>query len=603
MKQFLKFMLASIVGTFVTLFLLFFILIVVIGGAISSAMGDFDPSKKVTKVKDNTVLHIELDQPIVDRGPEDQFTFEFGGFNSSSAIGLNQILDNIEKAKDDEKITGIFLDLSVIMGGMATVDEIRDALIDFKESGKWIVSYSEMYTQKAYYLASVSDEIYAYPEGVVDFRGLSTNLSFLKGMLEKLEIEPQIIRGSNNKFKSAVEPLIMDEMSQANRLQTMKWMGSIWDNMLAEISDSRNLTPENLNGLANDFAIQEPSDAVEAGLITGTKYYDEILEILRTKTETAQDEEINFVKLSKYLKAPKPNTSETFVPSYKKNKIAVIYASGSIAGGNAVDESIGSEAFAKAVRDARLDTTVKAIVLRVNSPGGSALASDVIWRETVLAKAEKPIVVSMGDVAASGGYYISTAANEIFATPNTITGSIGVFGVIPNMQGFFNNKIGMTFDGVKTTKYADFAEVTRPLTADEFSIIQQSVDRIYDDFITKVGEGRNLSKQTVDSIGQGRVWSGSDAMEIGLIDSFGGLEDAIDRAAELAEVDDFITKDYPERKDPFQKLIEDLNAQVSYSILTEIVGLDQQMIREFQKVKAIREMKGIQAAMPIVPEL
>src|SRR5690554_129122 len=306
MKQFLKFMLASMAGTIVSMFLFFLIFILVIGGAISAAFSDFGKSSQETKVADNTILHIELDQPIVDRGPDNVFNFDFGPFRGSSPIGLNQILDNIEKAKDDDRVPGIFLDLSFLSAGIATVDEIRNALIDFKTSGKWIVSYSEVYSQKAYYLASVADEIYIYPEGMVDFRGLNGGVTFFKGALDKLGIEAQIIRGSNNKFKSAVEPYIMDEMSQANRAQTEQWLGSIWTNMKQGIADARNISETDLQAIVDEYHIQRPSDAVQKGLISGTLHYDELIALLKEKTETEDEKDLKSVTLRKYIKASKP---------------------------------------------------------------------------------------------------------------------------------------------------------------------------------------------------------------------------------------------------------------------------------------------------------
>jgi len=597
MKQFLKYTLASITGTFLTFLLFFLILVAFIGGAISSAFSGLDKANQVTKVKDNTVLHIQLDKPIVDRGPDEHISIDFGPFRSQSALGLNQILENIEKAKNDEKITGIFLDLSFVQAGFGTVEEIRNALVDFKKSGKWIISYSEIYSQRAYYLASVSDEIYVYPEGVVDFRGLRTTLAFLKGTMEKLDIEPQVIRGSNNKFKSAVEPFIMEEMSQANRMQTEAWLGSMWDHMVLKISESRNMSADELKRIANNYELQTAEDAVALGMASGIKYYDEVIDLLKFKTETDEEDDINSVSMTKYLNAP-DNSSKSDVPFYKKDAIAVIYASGNIMGGEGDDETIGSDKFAKAIRSARRDSSIKAIVLRVNSPGGSALASDVIWREVTLAKKEKPVVVSMGDVAASGGYYISAAADEIFALPTTVTGSIGVFGIIPNMKGFFNDKLGMTFDGVKTGEFADFGEVTRPLTDAEYNILQNSVDRTYDEFLTIVSEGRNMQKEKVDELGQGRVWSGANAKKLKLVDKFGGLNAAIDRAAELAEMEDYRIKDLPKRKDPFQQLMEDLTGQAYHNVLVSYMGDDPELLKRLKEAKSVKELRGVQALLP-----
>lgn len=600
MKQFFKFMFASMLGTFLATFALFFVFFIIIAGAISAAFSDLDKSKRVTKVKENTVLQLDLDRPISDRGPEQVFNLDFGPFRSISPIGLNQITENLKKAKEDDNIEGILLTTTAPMAGMATLEEIRNALIDFKRSGKWIVSYGEVYSQGGYYLASVADEIYVYPEGMVDFRGLSTNIAFLKGMFDKLDVEMQVIRGSNNKFKSAVEPFMLEEMSQANRMQTEKWISSLWGNMLSGIADGRSLDSMALATAADEYLVRNADDAVSQKLVTAKKYGDEVTEILKRKTEREDGEDLRKVSLTSYFRAPAKKDGEKgkFTPSYKKDKIAVIYASGEINSGKSGDEAIGSETFVKAFRTARKDTTVKAIVLRVNSPGGSALASDVIWRETELAKKEKPLVVSMGDVAASGGYYIAAGADRIFVSPGTITGSIGVFGLIPNMKGLFNKKMGITFDGVKTGEYADFPDVTRSLTANEYAVLQKSVDETYARFTQIVAEGRGMNTEAVDEIGQGRVWSGTDAIAIGLADSVGGLDRAIQAAASLAEIEDYVMLDLPERKDPFETFLKELTGDVSHAILRAQLGGDELLFRQFMHAKSLKDMSGVQAIVP-----
>jgi protease-4 len=600
MKQFFKFMFASLLGTLISLFVLLFVGILIIGGIFSAAFSDLDKSNQVTKVKDNSILHIKFDQPIVDRGPDEHFNINFGGFQSSSPIGLDEILENIEKAKNDEKIKGIYFNVAVVPAGMATTQEIRNALLDFKESGKWIVSYNEIYTQKALYLSSVADEIYIYPEGFMDFRGLNAEVTFFKNLLDNLQIEPQIIRGSNNKFKSAVEPFILDEMSQASRMQTKKWLESMWGSMLDGMSDSYSISAEKLNEIAENYSIQMASDAVDAGMATAVMYENEVMDILREKTETDEDDDLNFVKLNKYLKAPKPpKENGEFKLSYKKDKIAVIYAQGNIGLGESGDGSIGSDTYTEAIKSARKDTSIKAIVLRVNSPGGVAMAGDMIWHEVVLAQKAKPLIVSMGDVAASAGYYISAPADKIFAMPTTITGSIGVFGIIPNMKGFFNDKIGLTFDNVETNEFADFGGVSRPLNDAEYAILQRSVDRTYGNFVNIVAEGRDLRPEFIDSIGQGRVWSGLDALELGLVDELGGLEDAIAEAAKMASLEDYTIKEFPKRKDPVQQILEDLNM----AMVKTALGFDvenSELIEQYKAIQDIKEMKGIQARMPFV---
>jgi len=600
MKQFFKFMFASLLGTLISLFVLLFVGILIIGGIFSAAFSDLDKSNQVTRVKDNSILHIKFDKPIVDRGPDEHFNIDFGGFQSSTPIGLDEIIENIEKAKNDDKIKGIYFDVDFVPAGMATTQEIRNALLDFKESGKWIVSYNEIYTQKALYLSSAADELYLYPEGFMDFRGLNAEVTFFKRLLDDLQIEPQIIRGSNNKFKSAVEPFILEEMSQANRMQTKKWLDSMWGTLLDGMGESYSLSAEKLNEIAENYSIREAADAVDAGMATAVMYEDEVMSLLREKTETDEDDDLNFVTLQKYLKAPEPaKEGEGFTLSYKKDKIAVIYAQGSIGLGESGDGAIGSDTYTEAIQSARKDSSVKAIVLRVNSPGGVAIAGDMIWREVALAQKAKPLVVSMGDVAASAGYYISAPADKIFAMPTTITGSIGVFGIIPNMKGFFNDKIGLTFDNVETNEFADFGGVSRPLNDAEMAILQTSVDRTYGNFVDIVAEGRDLRPEFIDSIGQGRVWTGVDALELGLVDELGGLEDAIAAAVEMAGIEDYTIKELPKRKDPVQQLLEDLNM----AMVKTALGFDvenSELIEQYKTIQDIKEMKGIQARMPFV---
>jgi protease-4 len=601
MKQFFKFMFASMLGTLISLFVLFFIGVLIIGGIISAAFSDLDKSNQLTKVKENSILHLKFEQPIVDRGPEEHFKIDFGGFQSATPMGLNEILENIEKAKIDDNIKGIYFDVDFVPAGLATTQEIRNALLEFKESGKWIVSYNEIYSQKALYLSSVADEIYLYPEGFIDFRGLNAEVTFFKNLLDKLEIEPQIIRGSNNKFKSAVEPFILEEMSQANRVQTKQWLESLWGTMLDGMGTSYGLTEEELNSIAENYTLQIPSDAVDAGMATALMYENDVYDLLREKTGREADEDLELVSLRKYLKAPEPekDTDGEFKLSYKKDKIAVVYAQGNIMMGKSGDDAIGSETYTEALREARQDSSVKAIVLRVNSPGGVAIAGDMIWHEVSEAQKVKPVIVSMGDVAASAGYYISAPADKIFAMPTTITGSIGVFGIIPNMKGFFNEKIGLTFDNVETNQYGDFGGVTRPLTDAEMNILQASVDRTYGNFVNVVAEGRNLDPAFIDSIGQGRVWSGVDALELGLVDELGGLEDAIAAAAEMAELEDYTVKNLPKRKDPFEQILEDLNM----AMVKTALGFDvenSELIEQYKTIQEIKEMKGIQARMPYI---
>lgn len=582
MKQFFKFMFASMLGFMLAFFIAGFIGAMIIAGI---ALSFKDSGEE--KVKDNTVLEIKLDETIVERGREDPIDFDFSSFTAQNSLGLDEIIKYIDKASGDEHVKGLFLNLSNIEAGVATLEEIRHALELFKASGKFIYAYSEFYTQGSYYLASVADKIYVHPEGGLLFHGLTAQTLFLKGALEKLEIEPIVIR--HGKFKSAVEPFILDKMSAESKEQTRSFVGSIWRTYLENIARSRKLDVTLLDSLADHLVIQNPEDAVKHKLADKTAYYDEVLSDLKKASGLQEKDKERFTELKKYVK------TSASKGTLSKNKIAVIYAVGPIGGGEGNDETIGSERVSKAIRKARLDTSIKAIVLRVNSPGGSALASDVIWRETVLAKKEKPFVVSMGDVAASGGYYISCAADTIVAEPNTITGSIGVFGLLFNTQKLFNNKLGITFDTVKTGRYSDIGSGTRPMTNDERAIIQKQIERIYDRFTGIVADGRKIEKSWVDSIGQGRVWSGTDAKRIGLVDKLGGLDVAIAVAARMAKLETYRTVQLPEQKPFFEKLMEDFSTESSVSAIRRELGDHYSYYRD---VKSLMDMHGVQARMP-----
>jgi len=506
MKQFFKFVLATIVGVV----LITVILVLVVIGIIS-ASGD-----KTIEVEPNSVLHMAFTNPITERTPNNPLAgLSFLGLDKDKSTGLNDILANIKKAKTDTNIKGIFLDESYMVSGQATTEEIRNALIDFKKSGKFIIAYSEIYTQGFYYLASVADKVYMNPKGIFELKGFNSEVTFLKGALDKLGIEVQIIKVGT--FKSAVEPLFLTKMSDANRLQVTSYLGSLYDHFLTGISKSRGINKDSLFNYANNGRVQLPEDALKLKLIDGLKYKDEILDDLKARTNTEKKNDLNSIELADYTKSSADNDNKDEATS-SKNRIAVVYASGEISGGEGDDNTIGSERISKALRKVRLDNKVKAVVLRVNSPGGSSLASDVIWREVMLTKKVKPIIVSMGDLAASGGYYISCAADSIIAQPNTITGSIGIFAILPNMQKLFNDKLGVTFDGVKTGKYADLGDISRPLTPDEKLILQNNVNRGYDDFTKAVAEGRHKTQAYINSIGQGRVWTGEQALKNGLVD-------------------------------------------------------------------------------------
>lgn len=484
-------------------------------------------------------------------------------------------------------LKGIYLDVSSLEAGFATIEEIRNALIDFKKSGKFILAYSEVYTQGAYYLASVADKVYLNPEGMIDFRGLSSELMFFKGTLDKLEIEAQIIKVGT--YKSAVEPFILDKMSEPNRQQVNSFLGSMYDHFLSEISKSRKIPKNTLFSLADSAKVRNPKDALVFKMIDGLKYKDEVLDELKSRTGIDKKKDLKSVSIEEYNPAP----SET--ESSSSDRIAIIYANGEIISGEGNDESIGSERISRAIRKARMDKKVKAIVLRVNSPGGSALASDVIWREMILAKKAKPVIVSMGDVAASGGYYIACAADSIFAQPNTITGSIGVFGIIPNMQNFFKNKMGITFDGVKTGKFADLGTVSRPMTDAEKMIFQQEVNRVYSTFTQKVADGRKKSRNYIDSIGQGRVWSGIEALQNGLVDRLGNIDDAIASAAKKAKITDIKLVSYPDQVDPLKSLFEHTSDKIKIYFIKRELG---NQFMYYEQMQSAINLIGVQARIP-----
>jgi protease-4 len=584
MKQFFKFMFASMLGIFLSIALVIVIFTVSIFSAVSNAS-----KEKEIFISPNSILHLTLDQPISERGSSNPFAnLDFKLFSASNQLGLDEILENIKKAKNDDNIRGIYLDVTTIPSGIATIEEVRNALIDFKTSHKFIYAYSEIYSQSAYYMASVADKIFMNPSGELDFKGLKAEVMFYKGTLDKLEVEPEIIR--HGKFKSAIEPYILDKMSTANREQISAFLGSIWKYLITSISSSRNISVEQVQNIADNMLVREAEDAVKQKMVDQLVYKDEFYDVLKHKIGIDKSSKINFISLKKYSHV-KDGIKKIFIT----DKIAIIYAAGEIQGGEGDDNTIGSEGISEAIRKARLDNTIKAIVLRVNSPGGSALASDVIWREVVLAKKAKPVVVSMGDVAASGGYYISCGADYIVAQPNTITGSIGVFGLMFNAQKLFNNKLGITVDTFKTARYADIGSTYRPLTASERNIMQLGVEKVYDQFITKVAEGRKLKKANVDSIGQGRVWSAIDAKKIGLVDELGGIQVAVNKAAELAKIGKYRITKLPEQKETLDKIMEQLSDNMQSSIIKNELG---DIYKPYAHLKSMINIKGVQARMP-----
>ena len=577
-------MFASMLGTFLVIVIIFLVSLGIVAGIVAIASND-----EVT-IDKNTVLVIKMDKLIADRSPS-MPVFSLNGTDKYD--GLNDILKNLKKAADDKNIAGIYLDLSMVQASMATVEEIRDGLIEFRKSGKFIWAYSEGMDQKAYYLASVADKIFMTPQGMVFFKGLSASPMFIKGTLEKLDIKVQVIR--HGKFKAATEPLFLDKMSPENRKQTTELITDLWDKMITGISESRHISKDELNHIADSLKLGRAADALKYKFIDQIAYKDEFLKELRSKLGIDEKARIKTVSMDKYTKVFDPASKNS-----SKDKIAVIYAQGTIGSGEGDDQDIGSERISRAIRKAREDDKVKAIVFRINSGGGDGLASDIIWREVVLAAKAKPVVASFGDVAASGGYYIACAATRILAEPNTITGSIGVFGIIPNFQGLMKNKLGITFDEAGTNKNSGFISVQRQLSPFEQAVIQKEIEDFYDTFITKVAEGRKITKAQVDSIGQGRVWSGVDAKGIGLVDEFGGLSKSIQVAADLAKLKSYKVWALPEQKEPIQQIIDEVFGNTPETRIQSVMGED---YRYYKAIKDLRSMRGVQARMLIDYEI
>ncbi|RIW14004.1 signal peptide peptidase SppA [Algoriphagus lacus] len=580
--KFLGNVLAVIVGLFIFSILSFLIFFGIIGMIAAS-------SEKEVSVKENTILHLDLNgRRLVERTTEDDLNF--GGFNPFGGdmnAGLVNLKKAILEAKTNENIKGIYLNTGLIMAGQANLLELREALIDFKESGKFIVAYDEAFTEGGYFLASVADEIYLNPLGGIDFNGFSSEAIFIKGFFEKVGIKPEVFRVGE--FKSAVEPFILDKMSDENRLQTQYFLDDINNQAVAKIAESRGIALDSLKKINSEMLVRKPKDAVTYKLATALAYEDEVHTKLREKLGLTEDDEISTINATDLGSISKSKNITS------KNRIAVIVAEGDIVSGD-IDGALSSEKFAKEIRKARKDENIKAIVLRVNSPGGSIVASDVIWREMVEAKKVKPVIVSMGEVAASGGYYIAAPADTIVAQPNTITGSIGIFGLWFNVQELLNDKLGVTTDVVSTGQLSDFMNAARPLTEVERSIIQSSIEDGYETFISRVAEGRGMHPDSVKKVASGRVWTGTQAKERGLVDVLGGLDTAIGIAvAKINAGDDYRVVYYPEQKPWFEELFSTFGDKVQARILQAQLGENYQLI---EKMKNLQNYQGVQVRMP-----
>lgn len=558
MRSFLKMFFASLLAIIIFSIIVFLIFIGIIASLVNT--------KETISVDNKTVLELNLDKPLNEQNSFSPLNAILRKGNVSSP-GLHDITSAIRRAADDNRIKGIFIEMDGDPNGFATNEEIRRALLDFKKSGKFIYAYGTVVPQKAYYVASVSDKIFLNPVGMLDFSGLSTQFMYFKGALDKLDINVQVF--FEGKYKSATEPFRVTQMTPANKVQTESYLGDIYQHFLEGISNSRHIDTASLFQFANEGLIRTAYDALKYGLVDGLKYDDEVKNALRDKDGISANAKIPFMSVAQYAKANPAAASSS------KDRIAVVYAQGDIvSSGNKAsgDPQIAADRYVPLIRELRKDSSIKAIVFRVNSPGGSALAADAIWRELLLAKQVKPVIVSMGDYAASGGYYISCEADSIFTEPNTLTGSIGVFSMIPDLQSFFKNKLGVTFDGVKTAQYADMGSMAQPLTPAEKQFIQAGIDSVYATFKHKVAMGRHLPEQVVDSIAQGRVWSGVSAVRLGLADKLGGLQAAIASAARMAHLSTYSLTTYPKEEATFQKMLHQFSDDAQTKILKEQLG-------------------------------
>lgn len=591
MKEFFKYTLATMTGIILITMVGFVLLMMVVSAMMAT-------TEKQAIVQNNSMLVLKLDNQIVDRAPKDLFSeLNIPGMEQSRKLGLDEILEAIKKAENDDRIKCIYLDISLINAGMATVEEIRNELVAFADSSdKPVYAYSNMLDQKAYYLATAADKLVLNPQGKIDFRGLGGEVTFYKKALDKLGVNVQVVR--HGKFKAAVEPFMLDKMSEENREQVMVYMNSMWNHMLATISRERNIPVDSLNHLADKvMTFRKGQQALDAGLVDTLKYKDQVLDDLRKITGIASPKGIPYVSVADYAKVPvKKATPKT---PYSRNRIAVIYASGDI--GMAMgSEGIDGEKFAREIRKVRQDSAYKAIVLRIDSPGGSADDSEVIWREVQLAAREKTVVASMGDVAASGGYYIACAADKIVAQPNTITGSIGIFGLIPDVSGLLNETLGITTDVVKTNAHSDMLSITRPMNGFEADLMQNNIEEGYSLFVSHVADGRKMTFAGVDSIGQGRVWTGENALKIGLVDQLGSLDDAVKLAAKTAGIENYRIVKLPELADPLTELLKGGTGNVRTWWLKKELG---ENLKYYQQLKKLTQMKGIYARLPFDPEI
>ncbi|MGD0582233.1 MAG: signal peptide peptidase SppA [Bacteroidales bacterium] len=588
MKNFLIYTLATITGIILSSILFFVIMI----GSLSALI---TTGEKTISISEKSVLVLKAGVPIPDRGdPNPLSGFDPVSFTFTPTPGLNEILANIRKAAKDDKIKGILIENGLLAPGWATSDEIRNALIKFRQSGKFVIAWSDyILNQEGYFLSTSASKIYLNPGTMIEFKGLSGEVLFYKKALDKIGVEIQVIR--HGKFKGAVEPYILDKLSPENREQIKDYVGSVWSYVISAISSSRSIPEDKLMKIADNLTATNTEGALSNGLIDGVIYRDALIDTLKTLSGVKLDDKIQLVPMSKYSKV-----YDNSVKYSTRNKIAVIFAEGSIVTGNGTDNRIGGNGYAEIIRDQRKDTSVKAIVLRVDSPGGNAVASDIMWRELELAAKVKPVVVSMGNYAASGGYYISAPATKIYASPVTISGSIGVFGLIPDAGRLIHDKLGISTETISTNSFSDFPSVFRPLSSYEREVMQKSIEKTYSEFVARVATGRKMNEKSVDSIGQGRVWTGLRALKIGLVDSIGGLEAAISGAAKLANLENYSIREYPVAEDPFTRLISLFEGEMRTGFLKKELGDN---LKLYEEIKEITGLFGVQARLPYFIEI
>ena len=587
MKDFIKYTMATVVGLVLVSIIMGILTFVSMAGMIASE-GMSSPIEK------KSVLRITLKGSITERAGEENPLSKLGG-ETTQQIALDQALQALEKAAKNDKIEGIYMEGGILSAYPAEVQELRQALLKFKKSGKWIIAYADTYSRSAYYLCSVADKVYLNPIGMLDWSGLSSNPMFFTGLMKKLGIKMQVFKVGT--YKSAVEPYIAEQMSDANREQVSSYQQSIWNNMLKDVAKSRKTTAEALNILADSLTILSgPEASVKGGLVDKLCYQDEVKKILKNKAKMDEDESLRFVSISDVALSEELNDKVD-------DEIAVYYAYGEIkediTGGFAQESAITSKQMTKDLQELREDDDVKAVVLRVNSPGGSAYASEQIWREVQLLSKEKPVIVSMGALAASGGYYISCGANKIFAEPTTLTGSIGIFGMIPDATELLTDKLGLSFDVVKTNAHSDFGAMGRPLNESECRLMQAHINQGYELFTGRVAQGRKISQDSVKAVAEGRVWTGEQAMKIGLVDKLGNLNDAIAAAAKAAKIEKYSVGRYPEPAPWFASLLQEKKADYMDSQMRSALG---EFYPAFSLIRDLKNQDAIQARMTFIPD-